>query len=129
MKRVGLPIVVATALLALIAILPWGDFQGHTHWDEVAWIPFASPSIRVRDIVLNLMLFAPLGVASALHFRTPILAAGLIASVVSLTGEWLQVYSHSRFPSATDLVCNVGGALIAAWIIHCRDTGSPPDGV
>ena len=121
MKLAGLPVVVVTALLALIVIFPWGDFQGHTHWDEVGWIPFASPPIRVRDIVLNFMLFMPLGTASALHYRTPVLAAGLIACVVSLFGEWLQVYSHSRFPSATDLVCNIGGALIAAWIIQRRN--------
>jgi glycopeptide antibiotics resistance protein len=125
MKRVGLLAVVTTALFALVVITPWGDFQGHPHWDEVGWIPFAPPPIRIRDVVLNFMLFTPLGITSALHFRRPILAAGLIALVVSLSGEWLQVYSHARFPSATDLVCNIAGAAVTAWIVRRRGQ-SPP---
>ena len=76
-----------------------------------------SPPVRVRDIVLNLLLFAPLGLASALQLRFPVIAAALIAFVVSLLGEWLQVYSHSRFPSATDLVCNVCGAVVTSWFV------------
>lgn len=116
-RRVRWSGVMAAALFALVVITPWGDFQGHTHWDEVGWIPFMSPPVRVRDIVLNLLLFAPLGLASALQLRFPVIAAALIAFVVSLFGEWLQVYSHSRFPSATDLVCNICGAVLTSWLV------------
>ena len=107
-----------TAGLTLAAIVPWGDFTDHTHWDEVGWIPFVSQPWRVRDVILNLLLCAPLGVASALTFRYGLLAAGATSLTISLVGEWLQVYSHGRFPSATDLVCNVCGALAAALVVR-----------
>ena len=101
-------------------MVPWGDFQGHTHWDEVGWIPFVSWPVRNGDIVFNLLLCAPLGIASALYFRSRVLAAGVLAFLVSFSGEWLQVYSHSRFPSATDLFCNVAGAVVAAVVVRWR---------
>jgi glycopeptide antibiotics resistance protein len=111
---------IASALVALLVIVPWGDFHGHTHWDEVGWIPFVSWPVRNRDIVVNLLLCAPLGIASALYFRSRVLAAAVIAFVVSLFGESLQVFSHSRFPSATDLLCNVAGAIAAALVVRWR---------
>lgn len=37
-----------------------------------------------------------------------------MALFVSLLCEWAQVYSHGRFPSATDVTCNVGGAALAS---------------
>jgi glycopeptide antibiotics resistance protein len=124
--RIRLSVVIASALVALVVIVPWADFQGHTHWDEVGWIPFVSWPVRNRDIVVNLLLCAPLGIASALYFRSHVLAAGLIAFGVSLFGEWLQVYSHSRFPSATDLLCNVAGAVAAALVVRRRLQQGPP---
>jgi glycopeptide antibiotics resistance protein len=124
-RRIGLSAVLTSALVALVIIVPWGDFQGHAHWDEVGWIPFVSWPVRNRDIVVNFLLCAPLGIASALYFRSRLLAAGLIAFVVSLFGEWLQVYSHSRFPSATDLLCNVAGAVVAALVVRWRLQQSP----
>jgi len=30
--------------------------------------------------------------------------------------ETLQDFSHGRFPAATDLVCNVSGALLGVYI-------------
>ena len=39
----GLPVSIA---LALAIDYPWGDFQGHTHWQNVAWIPFVSPPVH-----------------------------------------------------------------------------------
>lgn len=97
------------------ATLPWADFQGHSHWLKVGWVPFASP-VRIRDVLLNVALFVPFGVAAAASVsrRRLVTAAGL-AAVLSLSGEYLQVYSHNRFPSATDVVCNVLGATLAAF--------------
>jgi len=113
-------------LLALspiaLAVLPWSDFQGHTHWNKVAWIPFFSPPIRVRDIVANVLLFCPLGATVGVHSRArnvPLHAA-LVAVTVSLLAEWSQLYSHTRFPSATDLVCNAAGSMLAAAFVIRR---------
>ena len=112
-----LSLALAIAVIAA-AVVPWGDFQGHTHWDKVGWIPLVSPPVRLRDIIANLLLFAPLGIAVALNTapsltsrRCAALAAGL-----SFAGEWTQLYSHTRFPSATDVLSNVTGALAAALI-------------
>src|SRR5947207_8040231 len=116
--------IAGSVLAALGADLPWGDFHGHTHWANVGWIPFVSPPVRVLDIAENLLLFAPLGFFIALENsfeggtsrRHPAWRAAFIALCVAFLGEWSQLYSHTRFPSATDLTCNVAGAICAAVI-------------
>jgi hypothetical protein len=50
-----------------------------------------------------------------------VLAAGLITLPVSIAGEWTQLYSHRRFPSATDVACNLAGALAIAMVMSARD--------
>lgn len=120
MKRVGFSWVVAAAALVLAADFPWGDLQLHTHWAKVGWIPFVTPPIGARDIVQNILLGGPLGAAVALRFRRPLLPAVLITAVVSCAGEWTQLYSHQRFPSSTDIACNIiGAALTAAAVRAC----------
>jgi uncharacterized protein (TIGR03790 family) len=123
--RLGLPLSIT---IALAADFPWGDFQGHTHWHNVGWIPFVSPPVRPGDIALNLLLFLPLGVFAARRVRAPgsaLAHSALIAFVVSVIGEWTQVYSHTRFPSATDVACNVGGALLGtALVVYARRTST-----
>jgi uncharacterized protein (TIGR03790 family) len=123
--RLGLPLSIA---IALAADYPWGDFQGHTHWHNVGWIPFVSPPVRPGDIALNLLLFLPLGVFAARRVRAPAPAlaqSALIAFVVSVIGEWTQLYSHTRFPSATDVACNVAGALFGTvLVVYARRTAA-----
>jgi glycopeptide antibiotics resistance protein len=103
-----------------VAAFPWGDLQGHAHWSKVGWIPFVSAPIRLRDIVLNALLCAPIGGLCARLFRRPLLMAFGLSLALSLTAEWSQVYSHSRFPSATDVTCNVAGAVFAAAFARRR---------
>jgi glycopeptide antibiotics resistance protein len=109
---------VAFGIAAFAADWPWGDLQNHTHWDRVAWIPFVSPPTKAYDVVQNLLLFAPFGCFVALSVfpsrRRGVLYAALLTLVVGFAGEASQLYSHSRFPSATDLTCNVVGAALAA---------------
>jgi glycopeptide antibiotics resistance protein len=106
-------LVVASALV-LVAAFPWGDLRDHAHWSKIGWVPFVSPPIRVRDIALNTLLCAPLGGLCGRLFRRPLLTAFGLSLTLSLMAEWTQVYSHSRFPSATDVTCNVAGAVVAA---------------
>jgi glycopeptide antibiotics resistance protein len=111
----------------VLAVVPWGDFQGHTHWAKVGWIPFVSPPVRLRDIVANLLLFMPFGAAVAVNVRSRRIAiAAVSAATLSFAGETLQLYSHQRFPSATDLVMNTAGAVLAACIVAWR--GAPRSG-
>jgi len=110
-------LLLAISLIALI-VLPWGDFQDHTHWSKVGWIPFVSKPVRLRDIVANVLLFMPFGAAAALSARrAPLMAGALGGATLSLLSETAQLYSHTRFPSATDVIANTVGAAAAALLI------------
>jgi len=113
----------ASIVMVVAVVCPWGDFQNHTHWRNVAWVPFASGLVRWVDVVQNVLLFAPLGFFAAGTNRR-LLRAAAVAAPLSVVVEWTQLYSHSRFPSATDVVSNVAGALLgaglASWWDHRR---------
>ena len=108
----------ASAALVFAATYPWGDMVGHSHWTRVRWIPFKTGPFRVLDIVGNLLLCAPLGASAAFLFSRGVLAAACISLALSVGVEVSQVYSHRRFPSSTDVVCNVAGAVAAAEIVR-----------
>jgi glycopeptide antibiotics resistance protein len=106
----------AWILLICVAVVPWTDLQNHSHWARVQWIPFVTPPIKLVDIVINVALYVPFGywfVRWAGRRRAGL--AVISAGVLSLVTEWTQLYSHSRFPSLTDVTCNVIGALIGVW--------------
>jgi len=118
--------VALSVLLLLVALPPWYGAVNHSHWQRVGWIPFASPPVRVRDILANLVLFIPLGASLSVAFR--VMTPGRVAATalaLSVLGEWSQVYSHTRFPSATDVVCNVIGAVVAAWATRFTRSREP----
>jgi glycopeptide antibiotics resistance protein len=73
--------------------------------------------MRPLDIIQNLLLFAPFGCFVALGVtrrRHGVLLAAALTLMIAFAGEASQLYSHTRFPSATDLTCNVIGAALAA---------------
>ena len=76
-----------------------------------------TPPIKLVDILLNVALYVPFGywlTRWAGRRRAGLAVAS--AGVLSLVTEWTQLYSHSRFPSLTDVTCNVFGALVGVWI-------------
>jgi len=99
------------------ATVPWTDLVGHTHWQKVQWIPFRSPPVKLLDVVVNLVLYLPFGYqfVRASSFRGRVWHLVPLAGALSLTLEWSQLYSHSRFPSLQDVACNILGAWIGAW--------------
>jgi glycopeptide antibiotics resistance protein len=108
-------------LLAWIAVIltlvvPWTSFQNHAHLQRVDWLPFLTPPVRLRDVVLNTMLYLPFGY---LHARAVSRArawhTAAYAFALSLATEVAQVFSHGRFPSATDVTCNLAGACWGFW--------------
>jgi glycopeptide antibiotics resistance protein len=110
------PFVLWTAVI-IVAVVPWASYQNHSHWSRVAWLPFISSEVKIRDIVVNLLLYAPWGYFWARAWpdtarRLWVVVA--LASALSITTELSQVYSHGRFPSATDVTCNVLGAIAGA---------------
>jgi glycopeptide antibiotics resistance protein len=121
-RRLGL----VAAIAAIVAAdFPWGELQDHAHWYKVAWIPFISPPVRLRDVAENILLFVPLGVMLAVNVRRHVTAVTfLIATALACAGELTQVFSHGRIPSTTDIVCNVAGACAGAWLITRRRGGS-----
>ena len=113
-------------VVVVTTTLPWSGLQGlqgHAHWGNVRWIPFYPEvlSLRsVRDIVVNLSLFVPFGylyVRSQITMpRTMFLRITLLAVLLSIGVELVQVFSHTRIPSTTDICVNVIGAAIGAVI-------------
>jgi glycopeptide antibiotics resistance protein len=116
MTRGRWPLTLWTVLIAL-AVVPWANYQHHSHWQRIGWIPFGSPEVRLRDIILNVLLYAPWGYFCARSLRD---GAGRIwlvigfAAALSITTEASQLYSHGRFPSATDVASNMLGAYAGA---------------
>src|SRR5260370_40452642 len=94
--RIGLG--VWSAVIAT-ATVPW-DFVGHAHWQKVQWIPFRSPPVSLFDVVGNILLYLPFGytMVRAAAARARLWHAVALAAALSLTLEWSQLYSHSRFP-------------------------------
>jgi glycopeptide antibiotics resistance protein len=102
---IALPIALIVAL-----VVPWRDMQHHTHWGKVRWIPFVSPPFASFDMLGNILLYVPFGYgfvrAQPLARRRVLVFAALL----SVLTEWTQVWSHLRFPSLTDVSCNLLGA-------------------
>jgi glycopeptide antibiotics resistance protein len=100
--------------LVVAADYPWGDMVGHTHWGRVDWIPFITRPLRASDLAANVLLCAPIGVVLGLWYRRATLLAVVITFPLVFVLESTQLYSHLRFPSSTDIVCNVAGAAASA---------------
>lgn len=109
-------LLLALSLLAIaLATVPWSGFVGHPHWARVTWIP---DEIRVGDMVGNVLLYLPLGWSAARVWnarRAGTLIVGGAAGL-SATVEWLQIWSHGRFPTTTDLLMNTLGAAAGVWL-------------
>ena len=108
--------------LIVFAAVPWWSFRDHSHWDKVEWVPFTAPVLGLRDVAANVALFVPLGVVIARRSlpRRRVFNAACIGAAISILAELAQVYSHSRFPTATDVVANVLGAVAAAALVRPR---------
>lgn len=100
-------------VLWAIYAIPWGFFDGQAHWDRVVWVPFFP--LRARDAFLNLVFFIPFGyLGGRASWRWPSVVAA--AASVSLLTELVQVFAVERWPSTTDLIMNVGGAVVGVLI-------------
>lgn len=102
-------------------VVPWGRFVDHSHWIRVEWLPFVSESIRVRDILANALLYVPLGFWHRKFSGGSVKRVALYALALSIGSELTQVFSHGRFPSMTDVVCNTAGAACGSlWAKRSR---------
>ncbi|NGZ03363.1 MAG: hypothetical protein CV090_09965 [Nitrospira sp. WS238] len=115
---------IAILVLALAPMFPLSNFVGHPHWERVHWIPFqgfAWSKNMLKDIIANTLWFVMFGYL--LHYqlnwksRLRWTVATIIATAggISLSNELFQVFCHSRYPSMTDVVCNVVGAGLGSY--------------
>ena|SRR5436190_17370643 len=91
---------------------PWSGLTSHPQWDRVHSIPFTDPADRPRDMIANIMLFVPFGYSYGR--RGAVWQAVAIAAAISVTAETTQLFSTTRFPSATDVTSALVGAALGA---------------
>lgn len=112
-------------ILALAPMFPVSNFVGHPHWDRIHWIPFQNFSLtwnKLIDVIGNTLWFMVFGyllhyqLNGNSHSRWTIATITAIAGGVSLSAELFQVFCHSRYPSMTDVACNVMGAGLGAYM-------------
>ncbi len=120
---------ICSIALVLALGFPWGEIVGHSHWLRIEWIPFSRP-LRPGDIIGNLLLCAPVGLFAGFVTTRPRLVVGATTLLLSVFIESTQLYTHTRFPSATDVLCNVTGAIVVAGVaqayrVHAKKGVSP----
>jgi glycopeptide antibiotics resistance protein len=91
---------------------PWSGLVSTPQWGRVHPIPFTDPADRPRDFLANIALFLPFGYSYGR--RGSIWKTGAIAAVVSIAAEATQLFSTTRFPSATDVTAALAGAALGA---------------
>jgi VanZ family protein len=119
MRRVVLIVVV---LILYGSLYPW-EFHARQLGASPPWIllhswPDAINRYMLWDIVVNIALYAPLGVFGFLAMSegapraVRVVAPVLLALALSASVEMVQLFDDSRQCSASDVLCNVtGGAL------------------
>lgn len=113
----------AAALVGYLAvatlIVTWVPFN--FGWPDRWWVDV---TISPEDVVLNILLFLPLGVfwsawrADREGGRPPWIAAGAAGLLLSLVIETGQFLLPDRHTSPVDLVTNATGAALGAWLLQ-----------
>ena len=115
-------LLIAIALILYGSLWPWQYNPGHATGNPLS-ILFHSWSARihttnVEDIVVNLLLYIPVGMFGYLaldrdhHRRLRIIGPILLGFILSGSIEMLQVYDKTRDCSAVDLLCNTVSAVV-----------------
>ena len=116
-----------TAVLLVIS-LPWPNFDGTPHWNSVQWVPFTHLNWHravLAEAALNMLAFVPVGYLSVRSFllcrRHPLLVASFLGFVSSFTIEVYQLFCQDRVPSTSDILTNVAGTAMGAWLAVAID--------
>jgi glycopeptide antibiotics resistance protein len=101
---------------------PWTGLTSRPRFYRVSYIPFRWT--RRRDQLLNFAYYVPFGIiAGALGWSAGLVAGA--AGVLSGMTELVQVFSINRYPSITDLLLNIGGAVVGISIVSFLRPRSP----
>jgi glycopeptide antibiotics resistance protein len=79
-------------------------------------LPFTDPADKFEDLALNILLFVPFGYLFAMWRRNVRLLLAAAAGT-SLSAEAMQLFSTVRYPSGTDVVYALGGAVAGALLL------------
>jgi glycopeptide antibiotics resistance protein len=116
-ERVGF---ILTILLVLAATVPpFHALKAHAHWGKVTWIPFSERYLIPRDLLINVLLLVPFGFAGPwrrARWGRRLVFAAVAGAALSLCVEFVQVFSHVRLPTATDVVTNAFGSVMGAAV-------------
>ena len=99
-----------------IASFPLG-LTVHPQWHRVHLVPFSDPADKVTDLAVNLLMFVPFGVSFA-RWSPSVPGLVMAAALTSASAELLQLFSTVRYPSGTDVVYAVAGALAGAAVTY-----------
>ncbi|MBX3329410.1 MAG: VanZ family protein [Nitrospira sp.] len=111
-------------VLSIAPLFPLSNYVGHPHWDLIRWIPFQDFSLSrnmLKDVIGNILWFMMFGYLLRYQLNegsVPLRAIAtiiVVASGISLSIEFFQVFCHNRIPSTTDVICNVLGASIGGY--------------
>lgn len=131
-RRMVLVLLFGCYLAELFAIVGTPSVLYATFDPTVNWVPLVdivnAPSAYLRNSILNILLFVPLGVFLPLLWpafrswkKTALVGLGVSSSV-----EILQLFTH-RLTDVDDLITNTLGTILgfalAAWLLRRRSIG------
>lgn len=126
-RRWALVWLLATAVVLLATLWPPSAFQAHAHWERVTWMPLADPASKPWELLANILLFVPFGYAGARLLgsdRRAAVIVSVLGGALSVAVEGAQVFAHGHYPSATDVVMNLTGA-VAGGVLARRSARRP----
>ncbi len=116
------------SLLVYVVLLIYGSFSPWTGWRSLGVGPFAYLAapwpayVTGFDLALNVLAYVPLGMLLALTIyprsRGPraVLFAAICAAGASMLIEAVQTYLPLRTASNLDVLTNLAGAVLGAWV-------------
>jgi VanZ family protein len=109
-------------LIVYGSLFPLANWQSPAEARLAFLLPPYEGRLILTDILLNILVYMPLGLLLALRLRPllgfapAVLAATLLGGLLSLAMEMLQMSLPGRVSSVMDLATNVGGALLGALL-------------
>lgn len=108
------------AVIVAVTSAPWNNFEtAPINWPRINSIPYSD--VRwgigsIKDVVQNLLLYIPFGYFFVKgredRGRFLLLTVIIWAGALSIATEAAQIFQPRRYPSATDIVNNMAGALM-----------------
>jgi hypothetical protein len=123
-RRIGLVLLLFTLATALLVTqYPFRFHLSTARLSRIDWRLYY-PGHSDRDLVLNLLMLAPLGAGLVLvrfgraSLSRIALEACALGVATALFIETLQIFQSTRFPQAADVWRNGTGCIVGAVVVH-----------